>query len=62
MTTAFTGAESDAVRDWVSGGGSLLLIADHAPMGAANQILGQRFGVDMSKAFTDPGSITGNSR
>jgi len=30
----------------------LLLIADHAPMGAANQILGQRFGVDMSKMFT----------
>src|SRR5687768_13505167 len=40
------------VRDWVRAGGSLLLIADHAPMGAANQILGQRFGVDMSKMFT----------
>src|SRR5882762_7852393 len=26
---AFTEAESDAVRDWVRGGGSLLLIADH---------------------------------
>jgi hypothetical protein len=49
---AFTEAESDAVRDWVRGGGSLLLIADHAPMGSANQILGQRFGVDMSKMFT----------
>jgi hypothetical protein len=49
---AFTDAESDAVRDWVRGGGSLLLIADHAPMGAANQILGQRFGVDMSKMYT----------
>jgi hypothetical protein len=52
---AFTEAESDAVRDWVRRGGSLLLIADHAPMGSANQILSQRFGVDMSKAFTvDP--------
>ncbi len=49
---AFTDAESDAVRDWVKGGGSLLLIADHAPMGSANQILGQRFGVDMSKKYT----------
>lgn len=49
---AFTEAESDAVRDWVRGGGSLLLIADHAPMGAANQILGQRFGVEMRNAFT----------
>lgn len=49
---AFTEAESDAVRDWVKGGGALLLIADHAPMGSANQILGKRFGVDMSKMFT----------
>ena len=49
---AFTEAECDAVRDWVKGGGALLLIADHAPMGAANQILAQRFGVDMRSAFT----------
>src|SRR6266513_576093 len=49
---AFTDAECDAVRDWVKGGGALLLIADHAPMGSANQIMGQRFGVDMSKMFT----------
>ena len=52
---AFTEAESDAVRDWVRQGGSLLLIADHAPMGAANQILARRFQVDMSKMYTaDP--------
>jgi hypothetical protein len=49
---AFTEAESDAVRDWVRGGGSLLLIADHAPMGSANQVLAKRFEVDMSKMFT----------
>jgi hypothetical protein len=49
---AFTEAECDAVRDWVKGGGALLLIADHAPMGSANQILAQRFAVDMSKRFT----------
>ena len=49
---AFTDAECDAVRDWVKGGGALLLIADHAPMGASNQILAQRFSVDMSKMFT----------
>src|SRR5438552_5318545 len=36
---AFVEAECDAVRDWVRAGGSMLLIADHAPMGAANQIL-----------------------
>jgi hypothetical protein len=49
---AFTDAEADAVRDWVKAGGALLLIADHAPMGSANQILGQRFGIDMSKMYT----------
>ena len=49
---AFTDAECDAVRDWVQAGGSLLLIADHAPMGSANQILAKRFGVDMSKKYT----------
>lgn len=49
---AFTAEESDAVRDWVKGGGSLLLIADHAPMGAANQILSERFGINMSKMYT----------
>jgi hypothetical protein len=49
---AFTEEECDAVRDWVRGGGSLLLIADHAPMGAANESLGKRFGVEMSKMFT----------
>lgn len=49
---AFTEAECDAVRDWVRGGGALLLIADHAPMGSANQILAQRFAVEMSKMFT----------
>jgi hypothetical protein len=52
---AFTDAESDVVREWVRAGGSLLLIADHAPMGSANQILAKRFQVDMSKMFTlDP--------
>lgn len=49
---AFSEAECDAVRDWVKGGGALLLIADHAPAGSANQILGDRFGVNMSKMFT----------
>jgi hypothetical protein len=50
---AFTDAECDAVRDWVKGGGALLLIADHAPMGAANQILARRFDVDMRSSYTN---------
>jgi hypothetical protein len=52
---AFTEEESEAVHDWVRGGGSLLLIADHAPFGAAAEILVKRFGVGMSKGFVyDP--------
>ncbi|MDT4952994.1 MAG: hypothetical protein QOJ02_1132 [Acidobacteriota bacterium] len=54
-SAAFTNEECDAVRDWVRAGGSLLLIADHAPMGAAAEILSRRFDVDMSKGYTgDP--------
>lgn len=49
---AFSAEECDAVRDWVRRGGALLLIADHAPVGGATQILGERFGIDMSKQFT----------
>ena len=48
---AFTSAECDAVRDWVRGGGSLLLIADHAPFGSAAYDLADRFGVQMGKGF-----------
>ncbi|HWM93297.1 MAG TPA: DUF4350 domain-containing protein [Thermoanaerobaculia bacterium] len=53
---AFTEAEADAVRDWVREGGSLLLIADHYPIGSATQRLASRFGVEMSNGWTeDPG-------
>ena len=49
---AFTDDECDAVRDWVRAeGGSLLLIADHAPFGAAAETLAKRFAVEMSKGF-----------
>lgn len=52
---AFTPAECDAVRAWVESGGSLLLVADHAPMGAAARDLAARFGVGMSCRYTvDP--------
>ena len=51
-TSAFTEEETQAVHDWVKGGGSLLLIADHAPFGGAAAALATRFGVDMSKGYT----------
>ena len=53
--TAFTDEEIQAVYDWIKGGGSLLLIADHSPFGAAASALGTKLGVDMSKGYTfDP--------
>jgi hypothetical protein len=49
---AFTEEEIGVLHDWVRSGGSLLLIADHAPFGGAAETLGKRFGVEMSKGFT----------
>jgi len=50
-TPAFTKPECDAVYDWVWRGGSLFLIADHAPMGDAAARLAERFGVTLGKGF-----------
>ena len=57
---AFTDAECAAVRDWIKDGGSLLLISDHAPMGAAAECLAKSLGVSMSKGATsDPSHSEG---
>jgi hypothetical protein len=50
---AFTEAEARAVQEWVRGGGGLLLVTDHYPVGGAAQILADRFGITMSNAFTE---------
>jgi len=60
-TPAFTPEECAAVREWVRGGGSLLLIADHAPFGTAAESLSQQFGVDMSKGWAFD-TTAGNSQ
>lgn len=59
--SAFTDEEIQAVHDWVKSGGSLLLIADHAPFGGAAANLASRFGVDMSRgyAFDEENSVAG---
>ena len=49
---AFSDTECDAVRDWVRAGGTLLLIADHAPASLAAQRLAQRFGVELGVGRT----------
>jgi len=53
--SAFSDAEIEAVRQWVSDGGSLLLIADHMPMAGAAAALAAAFGVHLinGSAFND---------
>ncbi len=50
---AFTETEADAIREWVEGGGALLLVTDHFPTGTAAGALARRFGVGLSGGWTD---------
>lgn len=49
--SAFSEREIVAVRDWVSGGGALLLIADHMPFPGAAADLAAVFGVRFMNGF-----------
>jgi hypothetical protein len=49
---AFIDEECMAVADFVYGGGSLLLIADHYPLGSAAEKLSMKFGVHMFNGET----------
>lgn len=49
--SAFTPEEIEAVEHWVSGGGALLLIADHMPMPGAAADLARAFGVLFHDGF-----------
>ncbi|MCW4460272.1 DUF4350 domain-containing protein [Sphingomonas sp. BT-65] len=51
IRSAFTAAEIDAIDQWVRAGGSLLLIADHAPFGLAAEQLATRLGVRFGKGW-----------
>jgi hypothetical protein len=48
---AFTKDEVAAVKQWVSDGGSLLLIADHMPFGGAAARLGRAFGFNWINGY-----------
>ncbi len=50
---AFSEAEASAISEWVLRGGSLLLVTDHWPLGAAAASLAERFGVNMSRGLTE---------
>jgi hypothetical protein len=63
--SAFAPDEITALDKWVAGGGSLFLIADHAPFGTAAAALAESFGVYMDKGFVvvnDHGDITSQIR
>lgn len=49
--SAFTTDEIKVINRWVSGGGSLLLIADHMPFAGAAQDLAESFGVHLVNGF-----------
>jgi hypothetical protein len=51
--SGFTDDETAAVGQWVRSGGSLLLIVDHFPFGAAAASLAERFGVDMGNGMVE---------
>ncbi|MFI5280786.1 MAG: DUF4350 domain-containing protein [Gemmatimonadales bacterium] len=55
--SAFTADEIAAVREWVRGGGSLLLIADHMPFGGAAVDLAAALGAHFSNAFAFDGQV-----
>lgn len=50
---AFTEAEIDALLAWIEGGGGLLLVTDHSPLGRAVEALATRLGVELRDSFTE---------
>lgn len=53
VSSSFSTSEMDAIDQWVTAGGSLLLVTDHYPTGAAAGPLAARFGVHLSGGWTD---------
>lgn len=49
--SAFSDKEIDAVRDWVKGGGSLFLVADHMPFPGCAEKLARAFGIQFNNGF-----------
>jgi hypothetical protein len=49
--SAFDSAEIRTVRNWVNGGGSLWLIADHMPFAGAAGLLAAEYGILMGNGF-----------
>lgn len=50
--SAFTEEETNAIKEWIDGGGNLLLIVSHLPFSAAADLLAKRLSVDITKGHT----------
>ncbi|MBZ0112603.1 MAG: hypothetical protein K8J08_09090, partial [Thermoanaerobaculia bacterium] len=50
---AYEEMEIDALESWLIGGGGLLLVTDHAPIGGAVETLAGRLGINVSNSFTE---------
>jgi hypothetical protein len=57
--SAFTSAEIAALREWIAGGGALLLIADHAPFAGAAADLGKALGVRFLDGYVGRKGVPG---
>ena len=57
--SAFTESEIEIVKRWVRAGGSLLLIADHMPMGGAAAGLAAAFGFEFTNGFAADTTASG---
>ncbi|MEM7464052.1 MAG: DUF4350 domain-containing protein [Pseudomonadota bacterium] len=44
--SAFSDEQIQAIHDWVNNGGSLLILADHAPLGGGSSKLAEKFGFE----------------
>ena len=60
--SGFSDAEIEAVQQWVTDGGSLLLIADHMPLAGVASKLASAFGVEFHDGFAVAGFSDEKSR
>ncbi len=50
-SSAFTKIEIDTLKEWVEGGGSLMLVVEHMPFPGALEDLASAFGIELSNGF-----------
>lgn len=57
--SAFTKTEIEAIKKWVTNGGSLFLIADHMPFGGSARDLAAAFGFEFTNGFAADTTVPG---